>query len=176
MSKETKNNIVIYQGENGEVEFRADVEKDTIWAAQAQIADLFGVNSQAITKHLLNIYKEVELSKDSTCSKMEQVQTEGGRAVKRKIEFYNLDAIIAVGYRVNSKKATQFRIWATGVLREYLRQGYSLDRYKLDRSPVALEGLGEALALIESEKYPGKLKGKISLKITKNLEPKKVSK
>lgn len=175
MSKEAKNknSIVIYQGENGEVELRADIQKDTIWATQAQIADLFGVNSQAITKHLLNIYKEVELSKDSTCSKMEQVQSEGGRAVKRKIEFYNLDAIIAVGYRVNSKKATQFRIWATGVLREYLKHGYALQRSKLQRSRESLEGLNETLALIESEKYPGKLKGKMTLKITKNLEPRR---
>ena len=166
-----ENNIVIYKGKNGKVELRTDIEKDTIWATQSQIASLFSVNSQAITKHLGNIYEEGELVRDATCSKMEQVQKEGGRAVKREVEFYDLDVIIAIGYRVNSVKATQFRIWATGVLREYLKQGYALNRYKLDKSPEAVEGLDETLALMKSSKYPGKLKGKLVFKLTKHMEP-----
>lgn len=91
------------------------------------MAEVFGVNSQAITKHLGNIYDEGELEKKATCSKMEQVQEEGARTVKRMIDFYNLDAIIAVGYRVNSKKATRFRQWATKTLKEYITKGFVLN-------------------------------------------------
>jgi hypothetical protein len=166
----TKNNIIIYEGKDGNIELRADVEKDTIWATQGQIAELFDVNSQAITKHLQNIYGEGELIKNSTCSILEQVQKEGGRTVKRQIECYNLDAIIAVGYRVNSKKATQFRIWATGVLREYLKNGYTLNRYKLDKSPEALLDLYAAMSSIESKGLGGKLRGKVTFKMTQDFE------
>lgn len=160
----------MYQAEDGKVELRADIEKDTIWATQAQIARLFDVNSQAITKHVTNIYSDKELDIISTCSKMEQVRNEGKRSVKRVLEFYNLDMIIAVGYRVNSKKATQFRIWATGVLREYLKNGYALQEYKLKKNPEVIKGLQETLALITSRKIKGILKGKLTLKITKNMD------
>jgi hypothetical protein len=95
----------------------------------------------------------------------------GTNGQKYNIKCYNLDAIIAIGYRVNSKTATQFRIWATGVLREYLKQGYALNRYKLDKAPEAVEGLDETLALMGSPKYPGKLKGKLVFKLTKHMEP-----
>ncbi len=124
--------LVIYTGAKGGVELRADANQETIWATQGQIAELFEVNSQAITKHLGNIYSEGELEQKATCSKMEQVQIEGNRQIRRQIEFYNLDAIIAVGYRVNSKNATKFRIWATKTLREYLIKGivYNADRIK----------------------------------------------
>ena len=165
-----KNNIVIYQAKNGKVELRADIEKDTIWATQAQIAKLFETTPQNITIHLKSIYKDGELYKTSTCKDFLQVQSEGKRSVRRYIEFYNLNAIIAVGYRVNSKKATQFRIWATEVLREYLINGYALQEFKLKKSPESIEGLKETLALITSNKYKGKLKGKLTLKITKNME------
>lgn len=168
-----KNSIVIYQGENGEVEFRADIENNTLWAIRNEIAQAFETTPQNITIHLGNIYSESELSESSTSKKSLLVQKEGGRATKREIDVYNLDAIIAVGYRVNSKKATQFRIWATGVLREYLKRGYALNRYKLEKSPESIEGLTETLTLMESEKYPCKLKGKITLKITKDLKPKR---
>jgi hypothetical protein len=171
MVTETKNTIVIYEDKQGNVELRADIEKDTIWATQLQVAQLFETTLQNINAHLIRIYGEGELNKNRTIKKSLIVQKEGGRSVKRQIELYNLDAIIAVGYRVNSKKATQFRIWATGVLREYLKQGYALNQYKLGKSPEALEGLDDAMALIESKKYPGKLKGKIVIKLTKTLEP-----
>lgn len=173
MITETKNTIVIYEDKQGNVELRADIEKDTIWATQLQIAQVFETTIPNINIHLTNIYNEDELAKNRTIKESLIVQKEGGRTVKRKVELYNLDAIIAVGYRVNSMKATQFRIWATGVLREYLKQGYALDQYKLGKSPEALEGLDDAMALIESKKHPGKLKGKIVVKLTKTLEPKK---
>lgn len=131
MNKNNKNEIVIFTNNNGEVELRADIEKDTLWATQAQIAKLFDVNSQAITKHLKNIFSSNELISNSVCSKMEHTGSDGK---KYKVKFYNLDAIIAVGYRVNSKKATQFRIWATTILRNYLTKGYSLNKYTLEKS------------------------------------------
>lgn len=120
-------NVIVYQAENESVSTNVLFKDETFWMTQKDISKLFDVNPQAISKHLNNIYSDGELDKLGTCSKMEQVQIEGSRSVKRVIDFYNLDAIIAVGYRVNSKKATQFRIWATGVLREYIIKGFALD-------------------------------------------------
>lgn len=140
---ENKNNIVIYQGKNGEVELNLDTKQDTIWANQAQMAELFAVNSQAITKHIRNIYQESELSKEATCSKMEQVRKEWSREVKRNIEIYNLDVIIAVGYRINSSVGTAFRIWATTRLREYLTQGYSINQKRLDELHKTIQIISE---------------------------------
>ena len=121
------NNIVFYQTENADVVVNVVYKDETFWLSQKAMAALFDVNTQAITKHLSNIYEEQELVKDSTCSILEQVQREGKRNVKRSVEFYNLDAIIAVGYRVNSKKATKFRQWATKTLREYITKGFILN-------------------------------------------------
>ena len=103
------------------------LEKETVWLTQLKIAELFGVQKAAISKHIKNIFASGELIRESTVSKMETVQIEGGRSVVRIQEFFNLDVIIAVGYRVNSQRATQFRIWATGVLKEYLLRGYSVN-------------------------------------------------
>ena len=121
------NNIVFYQTENADVVVNVVYKDETFWLNQKAMASLFDVNPQAITKHLSNIYEEQELVKDSTCSILEQVQKEGNRNVKRSVEFYNLDAIIAVGYRVNSKKATKVRQWATKTLREYITKGFVLN-------------------------------------------------
>ncbi len=121
------NNIVFYQTEESDVIVNVVYKDETFWLTQKAMAELFDVNPQAITKHLQNIYEENELQYDSTCSILEQVQKEGSRNVKRKLEFYNLDAIIAVGYRVNSKKATKFRQWATKTLREYITKGFVLN-------------------------------------------------
>lgn len=126
MSEQT-DNIVFYQTENADVVVNVVYKDETFWLSQKAMAALFDVNTQAITKHLSNIYEEQELVKDSTCSILEQVQKEGKRNVKRSVEFYNLDAIIAVGYRVNSKKATKFRQWATKTLREYITKGFVLN-------------------------------------------------
>ena len=121
------NSIVFYQTEETDVVVNVVYKDETFWLTQKAMAELFDVNPQAITKHLQNIYEENELQYDSTCSILEQVQKEGSRNVKRKLEFYNLDAIIAVGYRVNSKKATKFRLWATKTLREYITKGFVLN-------------------------------------------------
>ena len=122
-----ESNIILYKTEDGNVNIDVVLRDETIWLTQKSMAELFDVNIPAISKHLNNIYEEKELQKNSTISKMEIVQKEGNRKVKRNIEFYNLDAIIAVGYRVNSKKATQFRIWATNVLKDYIIKGFKID-------------------------------------------------
>ncbi len=106
-------------------------ENETLWMTQKAMAELFDVEQPAIAKHLINIYIIKELDKDSTYSKMELVQKEGNRSVNRNVEFYNLDAIISVGYRVNSKKATNFRIWATKILKEYMIKGVVMDDERL---------------------------------------------
>ena len=106
-------------------------ENETLWMTQKAMAELFDVEQPAIAKHLMNIYNEKELEKDLTYSKMELVQKEGTRNVKRNVEFYNLDAIISVGYRVNSIRATQFRRWATNVLKTFTIQGYVLDKERM---------------------------------------------
>lgn len=119
--------IVLYQENDRNINVNVYFKDETYWLTQKSMAELFDVNTQAITKHLNNIYADSELDRASTCSKMEQVQIEGDRTVKRNLEFYNLDAIIAVGYRINSKKATKFRQWATQTLREYITKGFVLN-------------------------------------------------
>ena len=130
MMKKTEkqnNGVVVYQTKSGALELRGDVSRETLWATQAQMAEIFGVNPQAVTKHLKRIYAEKELSKSSTCSKMEQVRIEGERTVKRDTEFYNLEAIISVGYRINSVLGTKFRQWATKTLRGHIVKGYTIN-------------------------------------------------
>ena len=165
-----KNNIVIFEDKKGNVELRADIEKDTIWATQEQIGQLFQVSVPTVNFHLKNIFNSHELRRISVIRDSLITAKDSKQYLTK---FYNLDVIIAVGYRVNSKKATKFRIWATGVLREYLKQGYALNRYKLEKTPEAVEGLAETLALMGSPKYPGKVKGKLVFKLTKDMEPKK---
>ena len=121
----------LYPLPNNEGEVSALIKDDTIWLTQKSMAHLFGVNLPAISKHLKNIFEEGELEINSTVSKMEILQNEGGREVKRSIDFYNLDAIISVGYRVSSQKATRFRQWATKVLNEYIRKGFVMDDERL---------------------------------------------
>ena len=119
--------IVLYQIENTNVCVNVIFKDETFWMTQKAMSELFDVNSQAITKHIGNIFAEGELEKEATCSKMEQVQQEGKRQVRRQKDFYNLDMIIAVGYRVNSKKATRFSQWATKTLKEYITKGFVLN-------------------------------------------------
>ena len=123
--------FLIYKSENEDLFVNAYIKDETIWLTQKSMSELFGVNPQAITKHLQNIYNEGELEQAATCSKMEQVQDESGRVVRRETLFYNLDAIISVGYRVNSSRATHFRIWATKILKEYMIKGFVLDDDRL---------------------------------------------
>ena len=119
--------IVLYQVEDTNICVNVVFKEETFWLTQKTMAELFDVNVPAISKHLSNIFEEGELLKEATVSKMEIVQMEGSRKVKREPEFYNLDAIIAVGYRVNSKKATRFRQWATKTLKEYITKGFVLN-------------------------------------------------
>lgn len=129
-----KSEIVLYQTEDGKIKIDTVFQDDTIWLTQARMAELFDVNVPAISKHLNNIFEEGELQKVATVSKMETVQQEGSRQVTRTRDFYNLDAIIAVGYRVNSKRATQFRIWATHILKEYIIKGFAMNDDRLKQA------------------------------------------
>lgn len=129
--------FLLYQSAEENISVNAIVKNETIWLTQKSMAELFDVNIPAISKHLQNIFDDEELNYSSTVSKMEIVQNEGGRSVKRNIEFYNLDAIISVGYRVNSKRATHFRQWATSVLKEYMIKGFALDDERLKQGKTA---------------------------------------
>ena len=121
----------LYSIDSEDIKVKVAIKDETIWVTQRGMAELFDVNVSAISKHLANIYAEGELSQPATVSKMEIVQTEGTRQVTRLIDFYNLDAVISVGYRVNSRRATQFRIWATGILKEFIKKGFVLDDERL---------------------------------------------
>ena len=136
---ESFSEILLYTTPNGQVKVEIYLQNDTVWLTQQKIADLFGVDRSVVTKHLANIYAEHELSREATCAKIAQVQTEGGRTVTRQIEFYNLDAIISVGYRVNSSQATAFRIWATARLKEYIIKGFTMDDERL-KNPNTIFG------------------------------------
>jgi hypothetical protein len=123
--------FLLYTTPNGNVKLEIFLHNENIWLTQAKIAELFGVDRSVVTKHLQNIFKEGELDKKSTSAKLAQVQNEGQRQVMRDVEFYNLDAILSVGYRVNSAQATHFRIWATERLKEYIIKGYTMNDEKL---------------------------------------------
>lgn len=123
-----KGEIIIYQTSDGQTELDVRLEGDTVWLSQAQLAQLLQVRPQNITMHIRNVYKEGELERSATCKNFLQIQNEGGRLITRNIKFYNLDVIISVGYRVKSLQATQFRIWANRVLKEYLIKGYAINR------------------------------------------------
>ncbi len=123
--------FLLYRSPNGAVSIQVHVREESVWLTQRALAELFGVNVSAISKHLANIFETGELTREATVSILETVQREGSREVTRSIEHFHLDAIIAVGYRVNSYQATQFRIWATRVLREYLIKGFALDDERL---------------------------------------------
>lgn len=131
--------IEIFTTQDGQAQLRVALDKDTVWLTQAQIAELFSVSPQNITMHLKKIYAEQELTEDSTCKDFLQVQSEGGRDVSRARKHYNLDAIISVGYRINSGRATQFRIWATQILKQHLVQGYTLNQKRLQERGIEFE-------------------------------------
>lgn len=128
------NGLVIFQGKSGAIELKGDFAQETLWATQAQIADVFGVERSVVTKHIQNIYKESELEEKPTCAKIAQVQVEGKRSINRLVEHYNLDLIISVGYRVNSKTATKFRQWATKTLRQHITKGFTINRKQISKN------------------------------------------
>ena len=140
-------NIVIYQPDNGLSGVEVRLRDETVWLSQAQMAALFDKNSDTIGLHLKNIYQSGELIESATTEESSVVRQEGGRQVKRNIKVYNLDAIISVGYHVNSKKGTQFRIWASSILKRYLVQGYALNEQKLQTQQQKLADLKQAIAL-----------------------------
>ncbi len=152
--KGTEQEIIIYKGPKGTVKLRAQYERETMWATQEQIASLFGIERSVITKHFKNIFKDQELRENSVCAFFAHTAKDGKQY---NVKFYNLDAIIAVGYRVNSKQATAFRIWATETLRDYLLHGYVLNRKALAESKYnTLKELEKTVAFIQtvaSRKY-----------------------
>lgn len=127
-----ESNVILYETEDGTINVDVILKDETIWLTQKSMAELFNVDRTVITKHLKNIFLEQELSKDKVCAKFAHTANDGK---KYQTEFYNLDAIIAVGYRVNSKKATQFRIWATDVLKDYIIKGFKIDKERMKNGP-----------------------------------------
>ena len=122
-----KNKIIIYQTEDGQTQIDVRLENETVWLTQAQMAELFQTDRTSIVRHINNIYKVEELDRESTCAKIAQVQIEGKRTVRRNIPYFNLDMIISVGYRVNSKRGVRFRQWANKILKDYLIKGYAVN-------------------------------------------------
>jgi hypothetical protein len=131
-----QSDFILYTSNDGDVNVEVVFKDETVWLTQKAMSGLFEVKVPAISKHLANIYETGELRKESTISILETVQKEGNRKVRREMEFYNLDAIIAVGYRVNSYQATQFRIWATKTLKEYIIKGFILDDERLKQGKL----------------------------------------
>lgn len=150
MADEVRKNVMIYESGAKEVKFNLDEGAETLWATQAQMADLFDVTPQNITVHLRKIFQEGELEEERTCKEYLQVQKEGGREVTRKKKVYNLDAIISVGYRVNSRKATDFRIWATKILKRYIVNGVAVNERRLkELSQKQLQDVVDAVAIVK---------------------------
>lgn len=140
--------IIIYKTKNNMIEVEIDHQNDTIWLSAEKIADLFGKDRTTIQRHIKHIYKEEELNKEATCAFFAQVQKEGNRNVIRQIPTYNLDVILAVGYRVSSKVATNFRKWATGVLKKYLVDGYAVNEKRLKEKQEQIDVLKNSLNML----------------------------
>jgi prophage maintenance system killer protein len=140
--------IEIFKSEDGKTHVQVVLENDTVWLNQYQLEELFQTDRTSVNRHILNVYKSGELNEDSTCAKIAQVQKEGDRIISRNINYYNLDIIIAVGYRVNSKRGTEFRIWANKILKDYLVKGYSLNEKKLIQQNEQLKELRESVKIL----------------------------
>jgi len=157
MNQESINPVILHEDASGEIALDVSLENETVWLSQKQMEVLFDVNVSAINKHVKNILHDGELDA-STISKMETVQKGGKREVKRVVEFYNLDMIISLGYRVNSKHATRFRVWATKVLKQYLINGYATNQKRLQQKRLqqkrlqqkGLEELRQTLGLLQT--------------------------
>ena len=141
-TKMDENKIVIYQTEDGQTQIDVRLENETVWLTQAQMAELFDTDRTSIVRHINNIYRVDELDREATCAKIAQVQTEGKRQVTRTIPYFNLDMIISVGYRVNSKRGVKFRQWANQVLKDYLVKGYAVNER------IRKEQIGELRQLV----------------------------
>lgn len=141
----TDEQILIYQAEDGQTRLEVQLQEETVWLTQKQIAELFGTQRPAVTKHLSNIFKTKELDEEAVCSILEHTASDGK---KYKTQFYNLDTIIAIGYRINSKKATQFRIWANQIIRNYLVKGYAFNKKRLTETQNQLHEVTANLKLL----------------------------
>ena len=149
MDKELrKGEIIIYTSEDGSISLDTKLENDTIWLTQDMMAQLFDTTKQNISLHIINIFKDEELDEISTVKKFLTVRKEGNRNVSRNLEYYNLDMIIAVGYRVNSKVATKFRKWATNTLKEYLTKGYAINEKMLKAQQNKIQTLQSTVSLL----------------------------
>jgi len=138
----------IYKAEDGKTEIQVKLDHDTVWLNQYQMEELFQTNRTSIVKHILNIYKSGELPEDSTCAFFAQIQNEGKRKISRNVKYYNLDLIISVGYRINSKRGTQFRIWANSIIKDYLIKGFSINEHRLRQKNEQLRELQESVKLL----------------------------
>lgn len=143
--------IIIYKTSKNEVELRVRMGRETVLLTQQQVSQLFDVQKAAVSKHIKNIFDSGELKKNSTVSILETVQIEGGRKISRKIEYYNLDLVLSIGYRVNSKQATKFRIWATKILKNYLTKGYIINEKKLLETQGKFHELQEAILFLQEK-------------------------
>ncbi|MDD2897845.1 MAG: RhuM family protein [Desulfuromonadaceae bacterium] len=148
MTNHSTKEIVLYQSLDGSTHLEVNLYEDTVWLAQSQLAELFDVNVPAVSKHVRNILGSGELDASATVSKLERVQIEGGREVKRSQVLYNLDMIISIGYRVNSAKATRFRQWATQVLRDHIVKGYTLNEQRLREESAKLQAMRQTVELL----------------------------
>lgn len=152
ISKKITPGLVLYQAKNGAIELRGDFEHETVWATQVQIARAFNVDVRTINEHLKNIYKTKELEENATIWKFRIVQKEGKREIEREINHYNLDTIISVGYRVNSKTATLFRQWATKTIKEHITKGFTINKKQIAKNYNAfMKSVGEIQALLPEQ-------------------------
>lgn len=154
-----KGEVVIYKTPKRGVGLEVRLEGETVWLTLNQISELFNTDKSGISRHIKNIYKSKELSQKGTVAKIATVQKEGKRSVKRNVDFYNLDVILSVGYRVNSKQATQFRIWATKTLKQYLIQGYAINEKQLLKAQENFEKLQETVFFLQKKAGRKKLRG-----------------
>lgn len=143
-----ENKIEIFKSKDNSIELQVALDIDTVWLSQEQMAQLFGKGRSTITEHINNVFAEGELEQDRTCRKFRQVRIEGNREVEREIEFYNLDVIISVGYRVKSQQGTQFRQWATQRLKDYLVQGYAVNEKRLAQKQQEVEYLKTGIRIL----------------------------
>lgn len=154
--------ITIYKTEEGRTEIQVKLENETVWLNLMQMSELFSRDKSVISRHINNIYKEKELAQSSTVAKYATVQFEGGRTIERNIEYYNLDVIISVGYRIKSQRGTQFRIWANKILKDYLIKGYSINENRLRQQNEQLRQLQESVKLLGSVLNQKELSGEES--------------
>ncbi len=145
-----ENDIKIYEASDGKTTIEVKLNEDTVWLNLNQISELFERDKSVISRHINNIFKEGELERSSTVAKYATVQKEGKRTIKRTIEYFNLDVIISVGYRIKSKRGTQFRIWANQVIKDYLIKGYAINQQKLEKQAEQLNELKETIKILEN--------------------------